>query len=436
MSTALSDQVKIAALNTEHPGHFADLIAANLNLQPRRPAEAARNHLRPRAAAKTAAPAQPRAGGADAEFQNPERRRLLHRQDPARFFSARTNARHPARTRRQANPERGEIKSLREKIEQTPMPDEARKAAEQELERLQQTPPAAAEYGVGAQLSRLDFELAVGKIHRGQAGFEGGGKNSERAAFRPGQSQGPAARISRRHQTPQANQRADSLPGRPARRRQNLPRQKRGRRARAASSRAFRSAACATKRRFAATAARMSARCPDGSSRRCAASKAATRSFCWTNWTRSARIFAATRRRRCWKCSTRRKTTRSPTITSICRSTLSRVLFIATANWLEPIHPALRDRLEVIELPSYTESEKLQIAKRYLVPRQIEEHGLTRQDVKVCRRRAAQTHPRIHPRSRRAPVGTRNRRAVAQGHAQNHFPKRHGRDGQARRRRT
>jgi len=60
---------------------------------------------------------------------------------------------------------------------------------------------------------------------------------------------------------------------------------------------------------------------------------------------------------------------------------LSRVLFIATANWLEPIHPALRDRLEVIELPSYTESEKLQIAKRYLVPRQVEEHGLTKKDV-------------------------------------------------------
>jgi len=61
---------------------------------------------------------------------------------------------------------------------------------------------------------------------------------------------------------------------------------------------------------------------------------------------------------------------------------LSRVLFITTANWLDPIHPALRDRLEVIELPGYTESEKLQIARRYLVPRQIEEHGLTRQDVR------------------------------------------------------
>src|SRR5208282_2583417 len=62
---------------------------------------------------------------------------------------------------------------------------------------------------------------------------------------------------------------------------------------------------------------------------------------------------------------------------------LSRVLFLTTANWLDPIHPALRDRLEVIELPSYTESEKLQIARRYLVPRQLEEHGLSRSEVKI-----------------------------------------------------
>jgi len=62
---------------------------------------------------------------------------------------------------------------------------------------------------------------------------------------------------------------------------------------------------------------------------------------------------------------------------------LSRVLFITTANWLDPIHPALRDRLEVIELPSYTAAEKLQIAKRFLIPRQLDEHGLKTKLVRI-----------------------------------------------------
>jgi ATP-dependent Lon protease len=61
---------------------------------------------------------------------------------------------------------------------------------------------------------------------------------------------------------------------------------------------------------------------------------------------------------------------------------LSRVLFLTTANWLDPIHPALRDRLEVIELPSYTSAEKVEIARRHLVPRQLEEHGLKRKLVR------------------------------------------------------
>ena len=62
---------------------------------------------------------------------------------------------------------------------------------------------------------------------------------------------------------------------------------------------------------------------------------------------------------------------------------LSRVMFIATANWLDPIHPALRDRLEVIELPSYTTTEKIQIAKRHLVPRQLAEHGLRKSQARI-----------------------------------------------------
>jgi len=60
---------------------------------------------------------------------------------------------------------------------------------------------------------------------------------------------------------------------------------------------------------------------------------------------------------------------------------LSRVLFIATANYMDPIPPALRDRMEVIELPGYTLQEKLEIARRHLVPRQLGENGLKPEQV-------------------------------------------------------
>ncbi len=62
---------------------------------------------------------------------------------------------------------------------------------------------------------------------------------------------------------------------------------------------------------------------------------------------------------------------------------LSKVLFVATANSLDTIHPALRDRMEIIEMTGYTIEEKLQIAKRYLVPKQRKDHGLKSGDLKI-----------------------------------------------------
>ena len=60
---------------------------------------------------------------------------------------------------------------------------------------------------------------------------------------------------------------------------------------------------------------------------------------------------------------------------------LSQVLFITTANVMDPVPAALRDRMEVIELPGYTEEDKLEIARRFLVPRQREANGLSQMDV-------------------------------------------------------
>ncbi len=62
---------------------------------------------------------------------------------------------------------------------------------------------------------------------------------------------------------------------------------------------------------------------------------------------------------------------------------LSKVLFLTTANYLNNIPPALKDRLEIIDLPGYTEDDKLSIAKQFLIPKQVEANGLNEMDIRI-----------------------------------------------------
>ncbi len=380
ISTALSEQVKIAALNTEHPGHFADLIAANLGL----PLDEKQKLLETVSVRERLAKLLPLLNreqevlNLSSKIQNDVASNISKTQ---RDFFLREQMRVIQHELGDADPNASEVRSLREKIEKARLPDEARKAAKQELDRMQQTSPAAAEYGVSRNYldwilalpwqqeteDKLDLKAAEKILNEQHFGLE---KVKDRlleflaVLQRRKEIKGPIL----------------CLVGPPGVGKTSLGK----------------SVADALGRKF--------ARISLGGMRDEAEIRGHRRTYVGAL---PGRILQ----------TLRRIESRNPVIlldeldkvgadfrgdpASALLEVLdpaqnhtftdhyldlpfdlSRVLFIATANWLDPVHPALRDRLEVIELPSYTESEKLQIAKRYLVPRQLEEHGLTRSDVK------------------------------------------------------
>ena len=93
---------------------------------------------------------------------------------------------------------------------------------------------------------------------------------------------------------------------------------------------------------------------------------------------------------------------------------LSKVLFVATANLLDPIPPALRDRMEVVQLPGYTETEKTEIGKRFLVPKQMKNHGLLPKHIQITDEAMTEL-----VRSYTHEAGVRNlERELAERHAQ------------------
>ena len=381
LSPALSEQIKIAALNTEEPGHFTDLVAVNLNLS----LEDRQKLLETNSVKERLTRLLPMLNREhevltlSSKIQSEVATSISKTQ---RDFFLREQMRAIQRELGDTDPNAAEMRLLRERIENANLPAEVKLVAEQELERLQQMPPAAAEYGISRhyldwilslpwnqqtedKIDLAEAERILNEQHFGLTKVKDRLIEFLAVIKRRKQIKGPIL----------------CLVGPPGVGKTSLGR----------------SVAEALGRKFARIAL--------GGMRDEAEIRGHRRTYVGAL---PGRIIQ----------TLRRVESRNPvmmldeldklgadfrgdpasallevldpaqngTFTDHYLDLpfdLSRVLFITTANWLEPVQAALRDRLEVIELPSYTESEKLQIAKRYLVPRQMEEHGLSRQEVKI-----------------------------------------------------
>jgi ATP-dependent Lon protease len=425
LSPALSEQIKIAALNTEDPGHFADLIAVNLNLS----LEERQKLLETSSVKERLTRLLPMLNREhevltlSSKIQSEVATSISKTQ---RDFFLREQLRAIQRELGETDPNASEIRALRERIEQTTLPPEAKQVATAELERLQQMPPAAAEYGVSRhyldwilslpwtketedKIDLVEAERILNEQHFGLKKVKDRLLEFLAVIKRRKEIKGPIL----------------CLVGPPGVGKTSLGR----------------SVADALGRKFARIAL--------GGMRDEAEIRGHRRTYVGSL---PGRIIQ----------TLRRVESRNPVImldeldkvgadfrgdpASALLEVLdpaqnnsftdhyldipfdlSRVLFITTANWLEPVHAALRDRLEVIELPSYTESEKLQIAKRYLVPRQLEEHGLLKTEVRIpdaTLRRVIHDYTReagVRQLERKIAALTRKatRRIVSNGH----FPK-------------
>src|SRR3954453_22123758 len=381
LSPALSEQIKIAALNTEDPGHFADLIAVNLNLDlPERQKLLETISVKERLTRLL--PMLNREHEVLTLSSKIQTEVATSISKTQRDFFLREQMRAIQRELGESDPNAGEIRSLREQIEQTPLPEEAKQVATQELERLQQMPPAAAEYAVTRHY--LDWILALPWTKETEDKIDltaseqilndqhfGLTKVKDRlleflaVIKRRKEIKGPIL----------------CLVGPPGVGKTSLGR----------------SVADALGRKF--------ARISLGGMRDEAEIRGHRRTYVGAL---PGRIIQ----------TLRRVESRNPVIlldeldkvgadfrgdpASALLEVLdpaqnntftdhyldipfdlSRVLFITTANWLDPIHPALRDRLEGISLPSHTATRDQQVDKRYLVPRQLKEHGLVRKLVKL-----------------------------------------------------
>ena len=380
LSPALSEQVKVAAMNSEEPGKLTDLIAANLNL-----GLDDRQHLIEEPVVKN------RLSGLlpmltrelevltlGSKIQNEVVASMSKNQ---REFYLREQIRAIQRELGENDPAASEISSLREQIEKNRLPEEPKKTALKELDRMQQMPPSVAEYTVARNYldwlinlpwavfteDKIDLEAAARLLdvqHHGLAKIKDRLIEFLAVLKLKQQLKGPIL----------------CLVGPPGVGKTSLGR----------------SVAEALGRKF--------HRISLGGMRDEAEIRGHRRTYVGAM---PGRIIQALRRVESSnpvilldeidKVGSDFRGDPAAALLEVLdpeqNSTftdhyldlpfdLSRVLFITTANWLDPISPALRDRLEVIELPSYTSAEKLEIAKRHLVPRQLEQHGLKRKQVR------------------------------------------------------
>ena len=374
LSPAMSDEVKVATLNTEHPGKLSDLIAANLNLSLEE-----RQHLLETNVVKERLgrllPLMSRELEVLTLGSKIQKEVASSMSKSQRDFFLREQIRAIQRELGESDPTTTEISALREQIEAIDLPEDAEKVALKELDRLQQIPPTTPEYTVSRNYldwivslpwsksteDKIDLSTAAGILDEQHYGLS---KVKDRlleflAVIKlKNKLKGPIL----------------CLVGPPGVGKTSLGK----------------SVADALGRKF--------ARISLGGMRDEAEIRGHRRTYVGSL---PGRIIQSLRRvesnnpvmllDEVDKIDSDFRGDPAAALLEVLdpqqNSTftdnyldlpfdLSRVLFITTANWLDPIHPALRDRLEVIELPSYTAAEKLQIAKRFLVPRQLEEHGL------------------------------------------------------------
>jgi ATP-dependent Lon protease len=381
LSPAMSDEVKVAALNTEHPGKLADLIAANLNLSlEEREQLLEMNVVRERLTRLL--PLLSRELEVLTLGSKIQKEVASSMSKSQRDFFLREQIRAIQRELGESDPATSEINSLRDQIEKNQLPDDAKKVGLKELERLQQIPPTTPEYTVSRNYldwivnlpwakgteDKIDLAAAeriLDEQHYGLTRVKDRLLEFLAVIKLKNKLKGPIL----------------CLVGPPGVGKTSLGK----------------SVADALGRKF--------ARISLGGMRDEAEIRGHRRTYVGAL---PGRIIQSLRRMESNnpvilldeidKVGSDFRGDPSAALLEVLDPQqnhtftdnyldlpfdLSHVLFITTANWLDPIHPALRDRLEVIELPSYTAAEKLQIAKRYLVPRQLEEHGLKPKLVKL-----------------------------------------------------